>query len=182
MATIKIESKIPDVIGEMLAKIKDREPLMRNISSIMLDDVRQNFEVQGRPPWAPLAQSTIKERQRLGYWPGKILQRTGQLLKSITSKSDNDSAQVGTNKIYAAIHQFGGIINQAARSNLYKQARYIRKSKKGKFKKNRGKREMGGFTYKAKSIRIPPRPFLILSEDAVNEVKQQLMNYLEKSE
>jgi len=32
----------------------------------------------------------------------------GGLASSITSKYDENSAIVGTNKIYAAIHQFGG--------------------------------------------------------------------------
>ena len=32
----------------------------------------------------------------------------GELAASITSKYDKNSAIVGTNKIYAAIHQFGG--------------------------------------------------------------------------
>ena len=47
------------------------------------------------------------ERKK-GYWPGRILQRRGELAASITSKYDENSAVVGTNKIYAAIHQFGG--------------------------------------------------------------------------
>jgi len=32
----------------------------------------------------------------------------GDLAASITSKYDDNSAVVGTNKVYAAIHQFGG--------------------------------------------------------------------------
>lgn len=110
---IKVDIKIPEVIGDMLSKVQNRRPLMTEISGIMLDEVRQNFEVQGRPRWTPLAPSTIKDRTRKGYWPGKILQRTGQLLRSITANADENTAQVGTNKVYAAIHQFGGLITQA---------------------------------------------------------------------
>lgn len=64
---------------------------------------------EGRPEkWTPLAKSTIKQRTKKGYWPGKILQIKGDLAASITSKYDDNSAVVGTNKVYAAIHQFGG--------------------------------------------------------------------------
>lgn len=35
-------------------------------------------------------------------------QMQGDLATSITSKYDDNSAVVGTNKVYAAIHQFGG--------------------------------------------------------------------------
>jgi phage virion morphogenesis protein len=32
----------------------------------------------------------------------------GELVSSVSSKYDDNSAIVGTNKVYAAIHQFGG--------------------------------------------------------------------------
>jgi len=51
---------------------------------------------------------TIKIRTKKGYWPGKILQMRGELAASITSEYSENSAIVGTNKTYAAIHQFGG--------------------------------------------------------------------------
>ncbi|MFN3395892.1 MAG: phage virion morphogenesis protein [Thermodesulfovibrionales bacterium] len=38
---------------------------------------------------------------------GKTLQDTGSLAASISRRYNNSSAVVGTNKKYAAIHQFG---------------------------------------------------------------------------
>lgn len=177
---IKVDAKIPDVIGELLSKVQNRKPLMMEISGIMLDEVRQNFEVQGRPRWTPLAPSTIKDRTRKGYWPGKILQRTGQLLRSITASADENTAQVGTNKVYAAVHQFGGLITQAPRSSIYVQQRYKKGKKKGKFKKvPESQKQFGqGFTYKARNIRIPARPFLNLSDSAIDEIKEAIFRYL----
>lgn len=88
---------------------EDLTPVMRKISFIMLDAVEENFEKEGRPRWTPLAPSTIKERKRIGRWPGKMLQRSaGGLAASVSNSWNSNSARAGTNKVYAAIHQFGG--------------------------------------------------------------------------
>jgi len=174
MSEIKVG--IDPALMSLLKKVENREPLMRIIAGIMLDDVHENFEQQGRPPWRALSEKTINDRRAKGYWPGKILQRTGQLLKSITPKADNNSAQVGTNKNYAAIHQFGGEINQAARQNLYIQSRYSRGKKKGKFKKGT---EFGkGLEFKARTIKVPPRPFLVLSDSALKEIEDEIKKFI----
>lgn len=88
-------------------------------------------------PWQQLASSTIKRRSKSEVrvrdksgsyskykrgkkkgnfkikkvkptWPGKILQESGLMLGSIITYYGKDYAGVGTNKVYAAIHQFGG--------------------------------------------------------------------------
>jgi len=85
---------------------------MKDVRGIMSGAVADNFAAQGRPAWRPLADATIKERTRLGNWPGMILQRSsGQagLLGSIHGYYTDKSAVVGTsNNTYARIHQFGG--------------------------------------------------------------------------
>ena len=107
---IKIDdAELQEVLGKLILKTQNLRPLMKNISGIMLDSVEENFEKEGRPDkWQELAKSTIKQRKKKGYWPGRILQVRGELASSITSYYDSDSAIVGTNKAYAAIHQFGG--------------------------------------------------------------------------
>lgn len=107
---IKIEDQeLTNLLLKLASKAVNTTSLMRNIAGIMLDSVEENFEKEGRPDkWEKLKPSTIKQRTKKGYWPGRILQMRGELAASITSKYDNNSAIVGTNKIYAAIHQFGG--------------------------------------------------------------------------
>jgi phage virion morphogenesis protein len=81
-------------------------PLMQRLAQRLHFIVDENFEKEGRPRrWRPLAPATIEERKRLGYWPGRILQRTGQLKRSITEKTTNNEAIVGTNLEYAEYHQ-----------------------------------------------------------------------------
>lgn len=55
-----------------------------------------------------LAESTKKQRTKKRKWPGQILQVEGKLAASINTYYDNDSAVIGSNLEYAAIHQLGG--------------------------------------------------------------------------
>ena len=107
---IKVDDKeIQQLLKKLISKTENLRPLMKNIAGIMLDSVEENFEKEGRPDkWQGLKKTTIKQRTKKGYWPGRILQVRGELAASITNKSDENSAVVGTNKVYAAIHQFGG--------------------------------------------------------------------------
>ncbi len=108
-----IEIKIDDdelnnLLNKLSSKAVNAAPLMKNIAGILEYSVEENFEEEGRPKWDKLSSATIKQRSKKGYWPGKILQMQGELATSITSSYDSNSAAVGTNKVYAAIHQFGG--------------------------------------------------------------------------
>jgi len=109
-----IEIKIDDrelnqVLDKLFERTSDLRPLMKNIAGIMADVVEENFKQEGQPDkWEELKKVTIKLRTKKGHWPGKILQMRGELAASITTAYDESSATVGSNKEYAAIHQFGG--------------------------------------------------------------------------
>ena len=75
----------------------NRYLLMRRLAGTMRYAVAQNVKQGGRPEWLALK-----------YRSGIPLNDTGALRQSIDELSDNDTALVGTNMVYAAIHQFGG--------------------------------------------------------------------------
>nr|DAY05571.1 MAG TPA: virion morphogenesis protein [Caudoviricetes sp.] len=89
--------QIATILERLANAAQDRVPLMRSIAGTMESAVLQNFDVGGRPKWLGLK-----------YRQGTPLVDTENLMNSITSYYDNDSAEVGTNEPYAAIHQFGG--------------------------------------------------------------------------
>ncbi|MDD3150840.1 MAG: phage virion morphogenesis protein [Candidatus Gastranaerophilales bacterium] len=98
-----------EALLKVARKCEDMKPLMKNIAGIMADAVEENFEQEGRPDkWQELAESTIKHRKNTKHWPGRILQVEGQLATSVTTQYDNESAIIGSNLEYAAIHQLGG--------------------------------------------------------------------------
>ena len=55
-----------------------------------------------------LSEATKKQRTKQKKWPGQILQVSGQLASSISTQYDDESAVIGSNLDYAAIHQLGG--------------------------------------------------------------------------
>lgn len=106
---IKIDDK--DVIKKLLdlaIKGEDLRPLMKNIAGIFAYSAEENFKEEGRPKWQDLAESTKKQRKKKNTYPGLILQVTGQLASSVNTYYDDDSAVIGSNLDYAAIHQLGG--------------------------------------------------------------------------
>lgn len=101
MIEIKIDDReVRKLLDGIKKRAEDMSPVMRRIAGKMRDAVEENFAQEGRPRW-----KRSKRAEREG---GKTLQDTRQLNSSISEKSDSHSAAVGTNKVYAAIQQFGG--------------------------------------------------------------------------
>ena len=107
---IKIDNKeVESKLLDLAQKSENLRPLMKNIAGIFAYSTEENFKNEGRPDkWTELSESTIKQRTKNKQWPGMILQVSGQLASSVNTYYDNDSAVIGSNLEYAAIHQLGG--------------------------------------------------------------------------
>lgn len=113
------DSQVQKLFAEMQRRGGDFSKPLKIIGNDLLSSIEENFLRQGRYQaagdvrggtnrWEPLRPATIEHRQKIGKWPGKILQVRGQLAASITPQVDRFSVTLGTNLPYAAIHQFGG--------------------------------------------------------------------------
>ena len=108
---------------------------MKNIAGIFASSTQDNFAEEGIPDkWVDLSEVTKNLRKEINKYPGPILQVTGQLATSVNTYYDNDSAVIGSNLAYAAIHQLGG---QAGKN---------------------------------KSVKIPARPYLKLTNNDYEEI------------
>ncbi len=107
---IKIDNKDVDrKLLELAQKGENLRPLMKNIAGIFASATEENFKNEGRPDkWTELSEATKKQRTKQKKWPGQILQVSGQLASSISTQYDDESAIIGSNLDYAAIHQLGG--------------------------------------------------------------------------
>lgn len=116
---IKIDNKkVEKALLEIAQKTSNLRPLMKNIAGIMADSTEENFKEEGRPKWKDLSEKTKTERKKTGYYPGQILQVSGQLALSVTTQYDDTSAVIGSNKIYAAIHQLGGLAGKNKKTTI----------------------------------------------------------------
>ena len=87
---------------------KNMNRAMRIIALEMEESVRENFEVGGRYS-SPGSLLGGNHKWVKGKYGGSLI-KTGNLRDSITSKSGDDFAQVGTNIAYAKIHNFGATV------------------------------------------------------------------------
>ena len=107
---IKLDNKeVLTRLQELASRGENLRPLMKNIAGIMATATEDNFKDEGRPDkWVDLSETTKKQRQKIGKYPGQILQVSGQLASSVSTVYDDNSAVIGSNLVYAAIHQLGG--------------------------------------------------------------------------
>lgn len=142
-----IEAKL----GALLARSSDLSPLMDRIGMAMETTTAERFE----DGVAPDGTTWKKGRKPTG----KTLIKDGLLKNSITHRASADRVEIGTNKVYARIHQFGGTIRG----------------------KNGGKLtfKLPGLGFiSVDQVIIPARPFLGVSSEDETEIEALTAEYL----
>lgn len=167
---IDIESDtLTPALQRLVSSLADRSSLMADVSEIMLAAVRENFAQGGRPAWKPTGRG------------GDILRNSNRLLGSIQPRSSHNEAVVGTNVVYAAIHNFGGEIKRkAGTADTYHSV-----GKDGSFKKGFVRRSRANFAMthnrKASSFNMPQREFMHLTPNDENEIVDAINDYLHRA-
>jgi phage virion morphogenesis protein len=116
MAGAFIDVEIDDkevlrLLDDLTKRFSNLTPVMKEIGEIVTESVQRNFEEHRSPegvPWEPLAESTKFEKEKKGKNADDILILTRILMGSIHPEAYADHVDVGTDVVYAAIHQFGG--------------------------------------------------------------------------
>lgn len=93
--------------------VQDYTPVFHSIVERLQQGAQEQFDTQGQGAWAPLSPKYAKWKAQ--NYPGKpILQRTGDLLMSLTSETGHSINVVhplemrwGTDLLYARFHQLG---------------------------------------------------------------------------
>lgn len=88
-------------VFDTAAVIDDFRPALKDVGSKVIGpSIGANFSAGGRPPWAPLAPSTIERKSREGApSPTKILYHSGALQRAAT---DSNKYKLEKNSITAA--------------------------------------------------------------------------------
>ena len=97
------DGEVQRALAAMASAVSNLRPVMRDIGEIALSQTQQSFEDQASPsgePWEP-SQRALEES-------GQTLADSGQLLDSLAMELLPGAVLVGSNKVYAAIHQLGG--------------------------------------------------------------------------
>lgn len=177
------KAKIEKLFANLRKQVSTLPKVVGNSTvNFALDNFRkEGFQGETFQPWQK------RKKKAKGAAQRKILIQSGRLRRSvrITSVTPH-SVWVGSDVPYARIHNEGGTINRAARSETFVRNRYKRGKKakafggKGLYKK--GTTAGRGQTYKAYSIQMPRRQFLgdspvlrrMIHADAVAHLKKAL--------
>lgn len=155
--SIRIDSNLPlvqKVFAGMHKLAGNPQPLLQAIAMLGESSTRARFRSQTGPDgqsWQPSLRA-----QMTG---GKTLTKDGHLGDSISSTADSYTAQWGTNRIYAAIHQFGGTIKAKGSGGL--------------------RFNIPGFGWVNKrQVTIPARPFLGVSAEDEQDILELASNHI----
>lgn len=151
MVGVSVTLDIDDTLrtlSEAQAALENPIEMWDEIGSAMVKATTGRFDAGVTPEGNPWLQSI---RVKMGQGNGQTLVDKGQLVRSITREASESGVQIGTNVIYAAIHQFGGTIRA-------KNAKGLRFSIPGV-----------GFV-NVQSVNIPARPFLGINAEDENEI------------
>jgi phage virion morphogenesis protein len=162
-ATVTVDAPELKALQERLAAPSD---LSHRIGEYMQEAIQRRFSDQRAPdgtPWQELDPAYAKRKK---YNRDKVLTLRGYLRRSIRYQpnlSGPDSAVIGTNLEYAAIHQFGGEIQAPERQGTVRLRSVAGRVLFAKKKQTRGVTAKD-VTIKAHTIKIPARPFLGVSD------------------
>ncbi|SEH22534.1 phage virion morphogenesis protein [Rhizobium sp. NFR12] len=181
-AAIILDDELTPVISAIGISITHPGGLTAEMAAYLLSSTQRRFERQVGPDgtkWAPLARRTtlakIRGRRR---GASNILRVTTRLYSSLVAASDDHSAEVGSNVEYAGIHQFGGEIQQYARSQrasfkkIRKRYRFVQRGTKGATEKN--------ITIGEHTVKMPARPYLGFNEQDRAELIAIGQDWLER--
>lgn len=188
---VKIDDAAAQLALDSLARAGGNlRPVMHDIAEVLASETEANFAAQGRPRWTALKNPS---ERRQG---GQILQDSGQLAASITTEVSDTEAVIGTNKVYAAIHQFGGKIERGAAGGTVRlrtdaKGQLLRQGDKGRaanlavFAGAHHKRAVErSYSHEGYDIDMPARPYLPITADgdlqpeAREEVLDTVMRHL----
>lgn len=142
-------------LASAVSRLANPTPLYDDIGGMLVASTQDRFERETGPDGSPWPQSL-----RAKFEGGKTLSDTRRLFNSMTHEASADGVSVGTNVIYAAIHQMGGVIRAKTSGGL----------------KFRGIGN-GGWVTK-QSVTIPARPFLGLDADDEKEIANIAGDYV----
>lgn len=92
------DSGVQRLAGEILDRMINQRRALTAVGDFARESIRTNFASGGRPDKWP----GLKVRA------GQPLRDTGRLMNSLGRHVSSDKVMVGTNVVYAAIHNFGG--------------------------------------------------------------------------
>ncbi|MBF0178096.1 MAG: phage virion morphogenesis protein [Magnetococcales bacterium] len=144
------------MLAGLQARAADLTPAMQAIGEHIIETTQVRFDAQVAPD------GTAWQPDNPGYWASKkikkVLTESSRLRGSVVYKAGRDQVVVGTNVLYAAVHQFGATIVPV-------QAKRLRF-------------QIGSHVVYAKKVTIPARPFLGVNDTDQKAIMATIQDFL----
>ena len=147
-------------LGDAAAKAEKPRELYDEIGAALVASTQHRFEEEEDPEGNPWPDSLRKS-----LFGGRTLTVSSRLVGSITHEPSDEGVAVGTNVIYAAIHQFGGTIKAKTPISSFTEGGLRFKSPSGAW-------------VRKDEVTMPRRAFLGIDEDDEAEIEFIAAGYL----
>ncbi len=140
-------------LRRLIALGRNLQPALHDIADLGENSTRLRFRTETGPDgnkWKPSLRAILTG--------GSTLTKDGHLSDSVSGHATADSAVWGVNRVYAAIHQFGGQIRAKAGMLRFRLAN-------------------GAFVQKA-SITLPARPYLGVNDEDREDILDILQGHI----
>lgn len=163
MTGVSLEVEISDkavqqAFTRLITVMGDTTPIMSAIGSGLVGSTHRRFVSQKSPDgvaWEKLNPEYKKTKRN-----SRILTESGRLRDSISHRAGRDQVTVGTNAVYAAVHQLGATIKPKSASHLVFR--------------------LASGIVLAKSVTIPARPYLGISDDDQVMISETVFSALQR--
>jgi len=163
---IEVREDARPLLRQIIQRVRNARPVLSALGQIGVDAVQANFSAQGRPKW--------KKRKRLprrstgkGY---KILSLSGVLRDTINYRVEGQEVRVGSNVVYAGVHNRGYSGTQTVKAHERKVTSVF-----GRKLRTSVIARVGAF--KRKMV-LPQREFLIVPEADQREMGRTAISWL----
>lgn len=105
------DKRVLQTFEAMEKKLASPTKELKAVGDYAITEFSENFPAEGKrlnEPWKALAESTIRQRARLGYGAHPILVRTGKLMKGFRKDVQKFMVRVYNPVEYFKYHQAGG--------------------------------------------------------------------------
>lgn len=193
-------SAIQELRGILERHVRNPQPMLRMVANRLRAAFRANFREGGRPPWTPLAPSTIWGKKMLGLpetittptgrKPRRLMQRqppTGKLelsASNILIRSGRLRDSVGQSyhpDHITRIHGWELEVGTKVPYAVFHQqgtSPYTIRPREAKALRFVGNNGEWVFAREVRHPGLPARPFLTLTDEDVNEIQQAVLDWV----
>ncbi|WP_306050111.1 phage virion morphogenesis protein [Oceaniradius stylonematis] len=164
MAGITLTVTLEDrAVRERFARLEramgNTKPVMDAIGTGLVRSTQRRFVTQTDPDGA--AWTALNPVYAATKRNARILTESGGLRDSVTHAAGRDTVRIGSNKVYAAIHQRGGTIRAKSGGRLAFR--------------------MGDALVRPTSVEIPSRPYLGINADDERMIERVIDGFLRRA-